>query len=154
MFAFIVPIQCYRYQSDLVRHSHDWTPAKIHNHAHTASKRWTLCPFLCFQECGTVPVGDPVGGVLGAHFCINHSDCCCLTARLTACNSTSASGYEVWGQRSQPESPHRLFILCTQPYIPSLPACLRGFPLAVGWQMTNSPDRQPRSSVMHAEHMK
>lgn len=129
-------------QSDL------WTPAQIITHA---SKDEHCAPSVCSQECGTVPVGNPVGGVLGAH-----------SVFMTVLSNCKANGLQqhqwkrLWGLRtaitaSEPTPP--VHPLHTALY--SQPACVLFVrPLVVGQQMTNNPVRQPHSSVMHSEHMK
>lgn len=109
---------------------------------HTLLQKMNTVPFPVFPGMWYSTCRGSSRRSAWSSFCINHSDCCCLTVRLTACNSTSASGYGVWGRRSQPESLHRLFILCTQPYIPSpLLRMSSSCGAADDWQ-----SRQPHSS--------
>ena len=96
VFAFIVPIQCDRYQSDLLV-KHTQTDTHTHTHIHTRARTlpqmMNTVPFPVFSGMWYSTCRGSSRRSAWSSFCINHFDCCCLTARLTACNSTGASGY-------------------------------------------------------------
>lgn len=131
---------CFHCAYSIPLHSHDLTPAQIHKHAHATSGDETCALGIWYSTCR----GSSRRSAWSS-FCINHSDCCCcLTARLTACNSTSAQ--VATGSEDSSDHSQRAHIACSSSAhsstSPSLP-CVFLFvcPLAVEHQMTNNPDK-------------
>lgn len=137
--------------SDTHMTEHPLRHTQTHMHMHTLLQK-TQCPFSMLSGMWYSTCRESSRRSAWSSFFINHSACCCLTARLTACNSTKwLRGLRTAITAREPTS--SVHPLHTALYSP---ACLHSFvcPLAVGKQMTKNPDRQPHSSLMHSERMK
>lgn len=128
-----------------------WMITQIHKDFPLADK--CNVPFACSQERATVPVGNPVRGVLGAH---SVSTAAAVSARLTACNNQREwlRGLSTAITATEPASPvHPLCsALCSQPVSVSL-LLLQLW--SGGWFFKKSTLTATRfPSGLHAEHLK